>query len=152
MARTATPVMMEMSRRFMGRLSVRSARRKFCATATSSSGWRRRAEIEVVLSLQLVNDGCHVDKLRLHRLHFRFDPVNLHVKLFSPLYGRILTALVPRRLGSFCSVASISDAASFGLCFADIGATISVAVSARNRTGSTIAESTPTAPVNYPKA
>ena len=47
MARMATPVMMEMSRRFMGRPSVRSARCKFCAAATSSSGWRWRAEIEV---------------------------------------------------------------------------------------------------------
>jgi hypothetical protein len=47
LARMATPVMMEMSRRFMGRPSVRSARCKFCAAATSSSGWRWRAEIEV---------------------------------------------------------------------------------------------------------
>ena len=45
-----------------------------------------------------------------------------HVKLLRPLYGRILTAFVPRRLGSLCSAArntdSISDAASFGLWFA----------------------------------
>ena len=62
-ARTATPVVMEMSHRFMGRLSlspwsgVRSARCKFCAAATSSSGWRGRAEIEIILLLQLTDDG-----------------------------------------------------------------------------------------------
>jgi outer membrane protein OmpA-like peptidoglycan-associated protein len=45
--------------------------------ASSSSGWRRRAEIKVVLLLQLNDDGSHVDKLALRRPHFRFDTVQL---------------------------------------------------------------------------
>src|SRR5580704_3808533 len=64
MARTATPMAME-SRRLMRRSPARSL------------GWRRRAEIEVVLLLQLTDHGRQVDKLRLHRLHFRFDLVHL---------------------------------------------------------------------------
>jgi hypothetical protein len=53
---------------------VRSARRKFCAAATSSSGWRRRAEIEVVALLQSSDDVRHVGELRSD---FRFDTVQL---------------------------------------------------------------------------
>jgi hypothetical protein len=45
--------------------------------ASLSSGWRRRAEIKVVLLLQLNDDGSHVDKLALRRPHFRFDTVQL---------------------------------------------------------------------------
>jgi hypothetical protein len=48
-----------------------------CFAASSSSGWRRRAEIEVVLLLQSSDDGRHVDKLDLRRPHFRFDTVQL---------------------------------------------------------------------------
>jgi hypothetical protein len=43
MARTATPVVMEISRRFMGRLSLHpGARRKFCAAAESPAGRQSR--------------------------------------------------------------------------------------------------------------
>jgi hypothetical protein len=45
--------------------------------ASSSSGWRRRAEIEVVLLLQSSDDSRHVDKPDLRRPHFRFDSVQL---------------------------------------------------------------------------
>jgi hypothetical protein len=52
--------------------------------ASSSSGWRRRAEIEVVLLLQSSDDGRHVDKLDLRRPHFRFDSVQLPCPTLRP--------------------------------------------------------------------
>jgi hypothetical protein len=52
----------------------------------SSSGWRRRAEIEVVLLLQPTDDGRHVDKLDLRRPHFRLDPVQLLARI--PAFAR----------------------------------------------------------------
>src|SRR5271170_1734738 len=50
--------------------------------ASSFSGWRRRAEIEVVLLLQSSDDSHHVDKLDLRRPHFRFDSVQLPCPTF----------------------------------------------------------------------
>jgi hypothetical protein len=59
--------------------------------ASSSSGWRRRAEIEVELLLQSSDDVRHVGELILIRSDFRFDAIHSHVQLFGPLYGRIVT-------------------------------------------------------------
>ena len=42
-----------------------------------TSGWRGRAEIEVVLLLQLTDDGRQVDKFDLRRPHFRLDLIQL---------------------------------------------------------------------------
>jgi hypothetical protein len=71
------------------------------------------------LLMQLTDDGRQVDKLRLHRLHFRFDLVRLPRETLRAAVRANLTDLVSRRLGSFCSaarsMASISDAVSFGL-------------------------------------
>jgi hypothetical protein len=48
-----------------------------CSSRPFTSGWRCRAEIEVVLLLQSSDYGHHVDKLDLRRPHFRFDSVQL---------------------------------------------------------------------------
>ena len=59
------------------RMSARCFASLRCSSRPFTSGWRRRAEIEVVLLLQLTDDGRQVDKLDLRRPHFRLDPVQL---------------------------------------------------------------------------
>jgi hypothetical protein len=113
-------VAMEMSRRFMGRLSLTRGAGSEARAASSvpprrhpqagGGGLRSRSycccsrPTTVVMSANSDCTGSTSGSILS----------TSHVKLFSPLYGRILTALVPRRLGSFCSAArstaSISDA------------------------------------------
>ena len=59
------------------RMSARCFTHVSCSSRLFTSGWRRRAEIEIVLLLQLTDDGHHVDKFDLRRPHFRLDFVQL---------------------------------------------------------------------------
>jgi hypothetical protein len=68
-ARVKSPLSTQMSARCFAPLR--------CSSRPFTSGWRCRAEIEVVLLLQSSDYGHHVDKLDLRRPHFRFDSVQL---------------------------------------------------------------------------